>query len=73
MKFSSSFVSLLLPLMIYSRLSGVSTDCSPINEFTLPGWINKIFFWILSFELLLIRFGVRFPYGGSRLVVARKI
>jgi len=70
---STSFVSLLLPLMIFNRLSGTSKDSSPMNEFMLPVWLNEILFMVMSFELLLIQFGVRFPCGGSRLVVARKI
>lgn len=41
-------------------------------ENMLPALLNGLFTAILGIELLLLRTGVRFPFGGTRLVVARK-
>jgi hypothetical protein len=34
--------------------------------------LNKLFEWLLNFEVMLIRTGVTLPVGGSRFLVARK-
>lgn len=45
----------------------------PSNELVLPKIIDKGFEMLLSFERWAINSGVvRFPIGGSRLVVARR-
>lgn len=41
-------------------------------EFRINPVLNKILEWLLNFELVLIRSGVNFPVGGSRLLIARK-
>ncbi len=43
-----------------------------IAGFHLHPSLNLIFEWILNFEAFLIRAGINFPFGGSRLLVARK-
>lgn len=72
---STSFVSLLLPFMMLSRLlEKVSrSPYDPQDELKLPRWLNKIFRGVMRVEFALIRRGMTFPWGGSRLVVARKI
>jgi len=72
---STSFMTLLLPLMLASRLwIRGAPDCDPIHELRVPAFTNRLFEAILGIELLLIeRLGLRLPIGGSRLVVARKI
>ncbi|MGZ8944488.1 MAG: class I SAM-dependent methyltransferase [Methylococcaceae bacterium] len=72
---STSFVSALLPAMYLSRLLKrnkmvVSKDA--MAELRINPILNKIFEWLLSFELTLIRIGISLPIGGSRLLVARK-
>jgi trans-aconitate methyltransferase len=72
---STSFVSTLLPAMYLSRLikndkTGVKAD--EMAELRINPVMNKIFEWALNFELLLIKKGVNFKVGGSRLLVARK-
>mgnify|MGYP001583543051 CR=1 FL=1 len=71
----TSFVSLLFPLMILSRLKKKSsvTESDVLNELRLPIWLNRVLEAILLFEQMLIRWGIHFPFGGSLLVVARKI
>ena len=72
---STSFNSLLLPLMMLSRAlkrrNGVGR-VDVLQELRLSSVVNVVLSTILRIEFLLIRFGVRFPFGGSRIVVARK-
>lgn len=73
---SSSFNSLLLPLMMLSRAlkkgdGGRQVDV--LQELRLSYVVNAGLSAILRIEFLLIRLGVRFPFGGSRIVVAQKI
>ena len=72
---STSFVSMLLPLMYLSRLlhqnkKDVSIDA--MAEFRINPILNKVLEWLLRFELALIRVGISLPVGGSRVVVACK-
>lgn len=72
---STSFVSTLLPAMYLSRLlqrSKMDVGMDAMAELRINPILNKIFEWLLNFELTLIRIGVSFPVGGSRLLVARK-
>jgi SAM-dependent methyltransferase len=70
---STSFVSFLLPGMLIKRLS----LRKPVSEVTTALTINRPFNWfcrqIMSIESCLIRYGVDFPLGGSRLLIAKKI
>lgn len=70
---SLSFVSLPLPLMFLSRLKKrnpkhLADGC----ELNLPKWQNDILENILAGERMLIKAGVNFPCGGSRIVIARR-
>ena len=70
---STSFVTFLLPLMLASRLQNrKSVEFDPQKEFDIPRWVNFLLEIVLLFELVLIKIGISFPVGGSRLVVARK-
>ena len=72
---STSFVSTLLPVMYLSRLlkrNKMDVSMDAMAELRINPILNKVFEWLLNFELLLIRFGVFLPVGGSRLLVARK-
>lgn len=74
-EFETSFVSLLLPAMLASRLiqkHGQPPD-DPMAELRLPKLLNHIFEIIMDLERLIIQIGVRFPLGGSRLLIARKV
>lgn len=72
---STSFVSLLMPAMMLSRLSRrkeTPGESDPFAEFRIPAWLNSMMLFVMGVERTLIRMGLRFPVGGSRLVVARK-
>jgi SAM-dependent methyltransferase len=72
---STSFVSLLLPAMLASRWLQPKDrkEFDPEREMRIPVVLNAVFEAVLRLELGLIRAGVSFPLGGSRLVVARRI
>lgn len=71
---STSFVSLLLPLMVLSRWrSRRSTKAyDPAQEMRLPPVLDRWLGVVMAAERFSIRRGVTFPLGGSRLVVARR-
>lgn len=71
---STSFVTLLLPAMIASRLMARGTGHSGGTEsLRMNTLVNKVFESILAVEQAVIKLGLNWPIGGSRLVVARKI
>jgi len=70
--FSGSYTALLLPLMLASRRSGAAKADSLRREFELPRAANSVLRAVLQFEVTLTLAGVRFPAGGSRVVVAAK-
>lgn len=71
---TTSFVSLLLPLMLAARLKKISPDAKfdPTQEFRLHKYLNASFLFIMRLERTLISLGLNFPLGGSRVIVARK-
>jgi SAM-dependent methyltransferase len=73
--FSTSYTSLLLPLMIASRVKGRGKDTNEDieGEFSLSSRINGLFTTILRAEVRLTLAGLRWPAGGSRIVVGRAI
>lgn len=73
---STSFVSTLLPAMYFSRLFQRNINEMKMAEVAglrVNPILNKVFEWFLLLELALIRVGISFPIGGSRLLVAQKI
>jgi SAM-dependent methyltransferase len=69
----TSFVSILLPLMILQRLTaGRRAEYDAQIEMTMPNWLNRVLELPLSLERRLIASGMRFPLGGSRIVVAMR-
>lgn len=71
---STSFVSLLLPAMAFSRwrARGNAENFDPNEEFSLAPGLNSILEHVMRAERGAIRLGLDFPAGGSRLVIARK-
>jgi len=69
-----SFVSLLLPIMMVSRLrkKSLNKKLSVLSELKLDTLTNAMLKRLMDAERLLIRFGVRPPLGGSLLLVAYK-
>ncbi|MBW4710824.1 class I SAM-dependent methyltransferase [Roseobacter sp. YSTF-M11] len=71
---STSFVTTLFPAMVLSRLMnrGKKQDYDPTAEFTINPLLNAVFEKMLGLELACIKRGLNFPFGGSRLMVAKK-
>jgi SAM-dependent methyltransferase len=68
---STSFVSLLLPLMVLSRRKrNLQTKFDPLEEFRIAPWKQRVLEQIMKIERFFIKMGLRFPFGGSRLLVA---
>lgn len=70
----TSFVSLLLPLMVLSRLRRrvPENQYDPMAELKLGVIANAILGSAMNIERVLIQWGARLPVGGSLLLVARK-
>ncbi len=70
----TSFVSLLLPLMMLSRWMQrkPAADYDVLADLRVGGITNFVLESILAVERALIRMGVRFPAGGSLLLVAKR-
>ncbi|MCH9698202.1 MAG: class I SAM-dependent methyltransferase [Gammaproteobacteria bacterium] len=73
---STSFVTLLSPLMfanaLYRRYFPKKAECYIADGLVIPDIINSIFMIVMSIERGLINLGLNLPFGGSRLIVARK-
>jgi len=71
---STSFISILLPLLWVSRfMKNKYRETNKTVELYIPPFFNALFFMFSKVELALIKVGINFPAGGSRLVIARKI
>jgi len=70
--FSSSFTALLLPLMAASRLKKAKKD-DDAYEFNINTTLNKLLLGVLQAEVRLTLAGLRWPLGGSRVVVGQSI
>lgn len=70
---SSGFVGLLLPAMAAARLAGrKGGKADPLAGLTPPRPVNAALAGVMALERGLIRAGVRFPFGGSLLLAARR-
>ena len=72
---TTSFVSLLLPLMYLSRRGkrSKSENFDPSDELRIGGLANRLLEATMNVEHFYFRLGGRFPMGGSFLLVARKV
>ncbi len=70
---TTSFVSLLLPVMLVLRFSSRNkSDFNGFDELSIHPVINKIMVYVMRCERILIKVGLPFPIGGSRFIIARK-
>jgi SAM-dependent methyltransferase len=67
---TTSFVSLLLPAMLASRLT--QRGSTSHGELYVKPMTNRIGRWVMTIERAMIRAGVSLPFGGSLLAVARR-
>lgn len=70
----TSFVSLLFPLMLVSRIKDRHSETyNPASEVKINHFMNTLFTKILGLERWAIKLGLLFPFGGSLLLVAQKL
>ena len=69
---STSFVTLLLPLLYLSRRARPESQAPAHAELRVAPQLNAALGAVLSIERALIRAGVRWPVGGSLLAAAYK-
>ncbi|APJ05178.1 hypothetical protein AXG55_12005 [Silvanigrella aquatica] len=71
--FVSSFISLLFPLMLISRLFPFSSKNRTVLDELKIGFILNLFFKIVcKIEYIIIKTGIKIPIGGSLLIVGKK-
>ena len=72
--YETSFVSLLLPLMWLSRQQKDKAveENDPMSELRIGRVANMLLGTVMTLERTLIQAGIRFPAGGSRLLVAKR-
>jgi 2-polyprenyl-3-methyl-5-hydroxy-6-metoxy-1,4-benzoquinol methylase len=76
--YATSFLFILFPLMLLSRLFDKGSDQTPSGEQELEkrvkfsGFLNAIFDFLMRIDEGLIRLGFSLPFGGTLVVVARK-
>jgi SAM-dependent methyltransferase len=77
--YTSSFVFLLFPIMLLSRMimgkklpENKENELDLFREFKIPPVVNHFFSLVLSLEHLMIKLGIRLPFGGSLIAVAYK-
>ena len=70
---TTSFNTLLLPLMWLSRRARrISDDADLLDELRIGRATNGLLAGVLAIEFALVRLGIRWPAGGSRIFVAAK-
>ncbi|WP_417471464.1 class I SAM-dependent methyltransferase [Luteimonas mephitis] len=71
---STSFVTLLLPMMLASRMgSRLAGDaCDPLREVRIGPLANLLGNFGMWFDRVLIAVGINLPVGGSRIIAARR-
>lgn len=71
---TTSFVSVLLPAMLLSRVKQrhAQSDIDPADELKLSRGLNAFLYKVMQAEVGLISSGINLPIGGSRLVVAKR-
>lgn len=77
--YSTSFVFSLFPVMVLSRSLNRNSKSGKkekkpdlFREFRIPSIVNKIFGVFMYADELLIKSGIRLPFGGSLFVIALK-
>jgi trans-aconitate methyltransferase len=73
--YRTSFVSLLFPLLLWTRLRKRSAENlqDQADEFALHASVNLVLEWVMGLERIFLKCGIRFPFGGSLLMVAKKL
>jgi SAM-dependent methyltransferase len=68
-----SFVTTLFPAQMVTRLLNKKAPAAAVNELALHPVLNTFCFAMMSIDYYLIKAGIRIPFGGSLVCVAKKI
>ena len=68
----TSFVSLLFPLLLISRIRRRGKEYDSHAEYRVSRIVNKLLEFALTVERAAIRLGATLPFGGSLLLVAHR-
>ena len=76
-EYTTSFISLLLPLMLAARLLRKPAGTGMEQQMDVAGLsigklTNGVLSMVMALERGLLHIGLRFPFGGSLLVIAKK-
>lgn len=71
-RYATSFVSLLLPMMWLSRTSNKKGRLEQGSELKISSTLNLVLGAVMYLEILLLKLRIQFPAGGSLLVLAQK-
>lgn len=79
-EYVSSFVFMLFPMMLLSRLTKTNNKkkvtkeiiIQEIKNLKVNSMVNAIFIQLMKIDEMLIKKGISLPFGGSLLVVAKK-
>lgn len=71
-EYSTSFVTLLLPLMALQRITFQKKNYDLNDELKVHPVLNKMLDLIMKAEIFLLKLGFSFPFGGSLFMLARK-
>jgi SAM-dependent methyltransferase len=69
----TSFVAILFPLLLISRIVRKGREYDALAEYRIPSVINMLLGLMLDAERAVVRAGVTLPFGGSLLLVARRV
>ena len=71
---STSFVSFLLPALLFSRFKSRASENQKNSscELELPSRLNTALDWVMRSEAVGLRLGLNYPCGGSLLLLGRK-
>ncbi|MDA9889188.1 class I SAM-dependent methyltransferase [Synechococcus sp. AH-224-G16] len=72
-EYCTSFISLLFPLMALQRILRRNQKYNPNDEFNISPLLNSLFYFVMRVELIFLKFGLRFPVGGSLVLLGRKL
>lgn len=71
---TTSFVTLLLPMMLASRIGNrLAGDSDPMREVRIGAFANLLGSFGMRFDRMLIAMGINLPIGGSRIIAARRM
>lgn len=72
--YTTSFMTLLMPIMLLSRLmkKDKNKEIDVLDELRISSSLNAALKLVTKLEIILVRMGIRWPFGGSRIIIAKR-